>query len=64
MTDERIFSASPLTLNKIVVLIVAMTFIRPCYNVWSQELEDKAEFVKPEQNRKIKIQEAKAILET
>ena len=47
----------------IVVVIVAMAFIRPWYNVWSQEMEGKAEFAKAEQNRKIKIEEAKANLE-
>ena len=47
----------------IVLLIVAMAFIRPWYNVWSQEMEGKAEFAKAEQNRKIKIEEAKANLE-
>lgn len=47
----------------IVVLVVAMAFIRPWYNVWSQEMEGKAEFAKAEQNRKIKIEEAKANLE-
>ncbi len=47
----------------IVFIIVAMAFIRPWYNVWSQEMEGKAEFAKAEQNRKIKIEEAKANLE-
>lgn len=47
----------------IVVIIVAMAFIRPWYNVWSQEMEGKAEFAKAEQNRKIKIEEARANLE-
>lgn len=47
----------------IILLIVAMAFIRPWYNVWSQEMEGKAEFAKAEQNRKIKIEEAKANLE-
>ena len=47
----------------IIVIIVAMAFIRPWYNVWSQEMEGKAEFAKAEQNRKIKIEEAKANLE-
>ena len=47
----------------IVFLIVALAFIRPWYNVWSQEMEGKAEFAKAEQNRKIKIEEAKANLE-
>ncbi len=47
----------------IILLIVAMAFVRPWYNVWSQEMEGKAEFAKAEQNRKIKIEEAKANLE-
>ena len=38
-------------------------YIRPMYNVWSQEMAGKAEFAKAEQNRKIKIEEAKANLE-
>jgi hypothetical protein len=46
-----------------VILIIAMAFIKPWYNVWSQEMEGKAEFAKAEQNRKIKIEEAKANLE-
>lgn len=47
----------------IVLLIVSMAFIKPWYNVWSQEMEGKAEFAKAEQNRKIKIEEARANLE-
>lgn len=47
----------------IVILVVAMAFIKPWYNVWSQEMEGKAEFAKAEQNRKIRIEEAKANLE-
>ncbi|MBQ8227047.1 MAG: hypothetical protein IJZ92_06395 [Bacteroidaceae bacterium] len=47
----------------VVALIVSMAFILPWYNVWSQEMEGKAEFAKAEQNRKIKIEEARANLE-
>ncbi len=47
----------------IVVFTTGMAFIRPWYNVWSQEMEGKAEFAKAEQNRKIKIEEARANLE-
>ena len=47
----------------IVVFSIGMAFIRPWYNVWSQEMEGKAEFAKAEQNRKIKIEEARANLE-
>ena len=47
----------------ILVVVISMAFIRPWYNVWSQEMEGKAEFAKAEQNRKIKIEEARANLE-
>ena len=36
----------------------------PRYNVWQQEMEGKAELKKAEQNRQIKVQEAKAIYES
>lgn len=51
------------TVAGIIVVVVALAFIRPWYNVWSQEMEGKAEFAKAEQNRKIRIEEAKANLE-
>ncbi|OAV76112.1 hypothetical protein Barb7_00241 [Bacteroidales bacterium Barb7] len=35
----------------------------PKYNVWQQEMSGKAEFAKAEQNRRIKVEEAKANLE-
>lgn len=48
----------------IIVAIVAGCFVAiPYYNVWQQEMSGKAEFAKAEQNRKIKIEEAKANLE-
>lgn len=47
----------------IVAFFVVMAFVRPWYNVWSQEMEGKAEFAKAEQNRKIKIEETRANLE-
>lgn len=58
-------------MNKFVILaaiifaaIVAGCFVViPYYNVWQQEMSGKAEFAKAEQNRKIKIEEAKANLE-
>ncbi len=43
-----------------VLFAIAMAFIKPWYNVWSQEMEGKAEFAKSEQNRKIRIEEARA----
>lgn len=47
----------------VVIVVIAAAFLMPWYNVWSQEMEGKAEFAKAEQNRKIKIEEAKANLE-
>ena len=47
----------------VILLTVSMAFIKPWYNVWSQEMEGKAEFAKAEQNRKTKIEEARANLE-
>ena len=47
----------------IAVFIVSMAFILPWYNVWSRAMEGKAAFAKAEQNRKIKIEEARANLE-
>jgi len=44
------------------VIICSMAFY-PRYRVWSQEMEGRAEFAKAEQNRRIKIEEAKANLE-
>jgi regulator of protease activity HflC (stomatin/prohibitin superfamily) len=63
-----------LNLKSLVVLIVTAPFlitggvgscmyVAPKYNVWKQEMDGKAEFAKAEQNRKIKIEEAKANLE-
>lgn len=47
----------------VAVVILAMAFGLPWYTVWQQEMAGKAEFAKAEQNRKIKIEEAKANLE-
>ena len=46
-----------------ILIIVGFTVGVPYYNVWQQEMSGKAEFAKAEQNRKIKIEEAKANLE-
>ena len=47
----------------IVVVVIGAAFLLPWYNVWQQEMAGKAEFAKAEQDRKIKIEEAKANLE-
>lgn len=68
--NQTNFNFTPNHLKKILwgvaalaVVIISMAFIRPWYNVWKQEMEGKAEFAKAEQNRKIKIEEARANLE-
>ena len=55
-----------ITLAAFFVLIVVMLGAGGCprYKVWQQEMEGKAEFAKAEQNRRIKIEEAKANLES
>lgn len=47
----------------VALIILALLFGMPRYKVWQQEMEGKAEFAKAEQNRQIKIEEAKANLE-
>ena len=42
------------------VAIIGLMFAMPLYNVWQQEMTGKAEFSRAEQNRKIKVEEAKA----
>lgn len=44
-------------------LIISSMFTIPKYRVWSQEMKGKAELAQAEQNRKIKVEEAKANLE-
>lgn len=57
------------TKNVIVICVAALLFIiawawgGPKYNVWRQEMRGKAEFAQAEQNRRIRVEEAKANLE-
>ena len=46
-----------------VAIVVGCFVTIPYYNVWQKEMSGKAEFAKAEQNRKIRIEEAKANLE-
>lgn len=46
-----------------IALIAGWMFGFPHYRVWSAEQRGRAEFAEAEQNRKIKIEEAKANLE-
>ena len=47
----------------IIAMLAVILFGYPKYKVWQQEMAGKAEFAKAEQNRKIKIEEARANLE-
>ncbi len=47
----------------IMIFVFGGLYGCPRYNVWQQEMSGKAEFAKAEQNRRIKIEEAKANLE-
>lgn len=47
----------------VLAVVAGLMFGLPKYNVWRSELQGKAEFVRAEQNRQIKIEEAKANLE-
>lgn len=51
------------TLVILVAVITGLMFGLPKYKVWTSELAGRAEFVRAEQNRQIKIEEAKANLE-
>lgn len=59
MSTKSIIISIVSTILFIVLLFVGI----PMYRVWSQEMAGKAEYAKAEQNRKIKIEEAKANLE-
>ncbi len=47
----------------LIFIVVLFMWGLPQYQVWQQEMSGKAEFAKAEQNRRIKIEEAKANLE-
>lgn len=52
-----------LTIAGGVLVIAVCIFGYPYYKVWQQEMSGRAEFAKAEQNRKIKVEEARANLE-
>ncbi len=52
-----------LTVSIIIAFVLILMFGMPVYRVWQQEMRGKAEFAQAEQNRKIKVEEAKANLE-
>ena len=52
-----------ITLAIVVITIVGAMVVVPPYRVWSEGMKGKAEFMRAEQNRKIRIEEAKANLD-
>jgi hypothetical protein len=52
-----------LTVIVILAFVLVLMFGMPVYRVWQQEMRGKAEFAQAEQNRKIKVEEARANLE-
>lgn len=47
----------------VAVIVIGAAVLLPPYNVWASAKAGEAEYVRAEQNRKIKIEEAKANLE-
>lgn len=52
-----------ITISLIVVIAAALMVIIPVYAVWSSQKQGQAEYMRAEQNRRIKVEEAKANLE-
>jgi len=63
MSDFGKFCSGLFVVVVCIGLALGFAFGCPRYNVWQQEMSGKAEFAKAEQNRRIKIEEAKANLE-
>ena len=61
MTNRTIIIVSGISVVFAILLLMAGM---PRYSVWQQEMSGKAELAKAEQNRQIKIQEAKAAKES
>lgn len=60
MNNQLKLSHILLTVGGIALLALILLFGVPVYNVWQQEMTGKAELSRAEQNRQIRIQEAKA----
>lgn len=52
-----------ISLVVLVVFVGILMFGMPIYRVWSQEMRGKAQLAEAEQNRRIKVEEARANLE-
>ena len=60
---KRITKIVIISIVSLLALIAVLMVTIPKYQVWQQEMKGKAEFAQAEQNRRIKIEEAKANLE-
>ena len=60
MNNQFKLSHLLITAGGLVILIAILLFGVPIYKVWQQEMTGKAELSRAEQNRQIRIQEAKA----
>ena len=52
-----------ITLGIVIITIAGLMVGVPPYKVWSSEMKGKAEYMRAEQNRRIKVEEAKANLD-
>jgi predicted Holliday junction resolvase-like endonuclease len=59
-TNNYSFKAVLFVIILCVVVILVLMLGMPVYKVWQQEMTGKAEFSRAEQNRRIKVEEAKA----
>lgn len=59
----RIWKWVAITIAIVVITITGLMVGIPPYRVWSEGMKGKAEYTRAEQNRKIKIEEAKANLD-
>lgn len=60
MNNQIKISQILLTLGVVILASLILLFGVPIYKVWQQEMTGKAELSRAEQNRQIRIQEAKA----
>lgn len=63
MNTGRIVVISITSFIIFVLIVLGLMIGIPKYNVWQQEMVGRSELAKAEQNRQIKIEEAKANLE-
>ena len=60
---KRAWMITILSIVATIALVAVMMAVFPRYRVWRMEMKGKAEYARAEQNRRIKIEEAKANLE-